>query len=131
MKGTLTAILVLSLARAVSAHHTVADTFDVSKAVPLNGVITSVQWQNPHVIYGVLVTAMNGTPVQWTVESRHPDGMRRAGVAPDTFEAGDTVMMNVLLARDGSPRAATVSLILPDGRTVRVCTVTNDRCPEP
>jgi hypothetical protein len=35
----------------------------------------------------------------------------------------------VFLARDGSHRAATVSVTLADGRTIRVCTVTNDACP--
>jgi hypothetical protein len=34
-----------------------------------------------------------------------------------------------MLARDGSHHAATASVILPDGRTVRVCTVTNGACP--
>lgn len=47
----------------------------------------------------------------------------------DTIKAGDRVTMNVLLAKDGSHHAATASVVLADGRTVRLCTVTNNACP--
>ena len=55
--------------------------------------------------------------------------MRRDGIQPDTIKIGDTVTMNALVALDGSHRAATASMILPDGRAVRVCSVTNNACP--
>jgi hypothetical protein len=55
--------------------------------------------------------------------------MRRDGINMDTIQVGDAVTMNVLLARDGSHHAATASVTLPNGRTVRICTVTNDACP--
>jgi len=115
-------------APAALAHHTVALTHDVSHTVALTGTVTGIQWQNPHVIYHLAVPT-EGAVVDWEIESRHLQGMRQDGIDMDTIRVGDTVTMNVLLARDGSHHAATASVILADGRTVRLCTVTENRCP--
>jgi hypothetical protein len=125
------AFLLVALAAAVPAlaHHTVAYTHDISKSVTLTGVVTSVEWKNPHVIYHLAVAGPDGAPVDWEIESRHLQGMRRDGIDMDTIQVGDTVTMNVLLARDGSHHAATASVTLPNGRTVRICTVTDNACP--
>jgi len=116
-------------APASSAHHTVALTHDITHTVALMGRVTSIRWQNPHVVYHLAVADANGGVVDWEIESRHVQGMRQDGVDVDTIKVGDLVTMNVLLALDGSHHAATASVILPDGRTVRLCTVTDNRCP--
>ena len=112
-----------------SAHHTVAYTFDVRRLVPLTGTVTSVEWKYPHVIYHLAVPDTNRTQIDWQIESRHPQGMHLDGVEQDAIKAGDHVTMNVMLARDGSHRAATASIVLADGRTMAVCTVTYNACP--
>jgi len=114
---------------AASAHHTVANTVNVGKLVSLTGTVTAVEWKYPHVVYHLTVSDPNGTAIDWEIESRHPQGMHRDGVEQDTVKAGDRVTMNVMLARDGSHHAATVSIALADGRTLSVCTVTNGACP--
>lgn len=111
------------------AHHTVANSYDVSRTVVLKGVVMSVMWTNPHVIYHLAVPGADGSPVDWAIESRHLQGMRDDGIDRDTIMVGDTIAMNVLVALDGSHRAATASVTLAEGRTVRVCTVTNNKCP--
>ena len=125
----LVAVVVALSAVPGMAHHPVAYTFDVSKAVPLTGTVTAVDWKNPHVIYHVAVPDASGANTEWEIESRHLQGMRRAGVEPDTIKAGDRVTMNVMVSRDGSHHAATKSIQLADGRTLDVCTVTNNACP--
>ena len=60
---------------------------------------------------------------------RHLQGMRQDGINMDTIQVGDAVTMKVFLARDGSHHAATASVTLPNGRTVRICTVTDNACP--
>ncbi len=119
----------VSVVPSALAHHTVANSYDVSKIVVLKGVVTSVLWANPHVVYHLAVRGGDGSPVDWAIESRHLQGMRDDGVERDTITVGDTVTMNALVALDGSHRAATASMILPNGRAVRVCTVTYDKCP--
>ena len=126
------ALLLVALPAAgprVLAHHTVANTHDITRSVALTGVVTSVEWKNPHVIYHLAVAGPAGAPVDWEIESRHLQGMQRDGINMDTIQVGDAVTMNVLLARDGSHHAATASVTLPNGRTVRICTVTNNACP--
>lgn len=132
MRIPVATLLLVAFAAAVPpvlAHHTVANTHDITRSVALMGVVTSVEWKNPHVIYHLAVAAPVGAPVDWEIESRHLQGMRRDGIDMDTIQVGDTVTMNVLLARDGSHHAATASVTLPNGRTVRMCTVTNNACP--
>jgi hypothetical protein len=126
------ALLLVALAVAVPrvlAHHTVANTHDITSSVALTGVVTSVEWKNPHVIYHLAVAGPAGVPVDWEIESRHLQGMRQDGIAMDTIQVGDAVTMHVMLARDGSHHAATASVTLPNGRTVRICTATNNSCP--
>ncbi len=111
------------------AHHTVANTFDVKKLVSVTGTVTSIDWKYPHVIYHIAVPDTGGGAVEWEIESRHPQGMQRAGIDKETIKAGDRVTMNVMLARDGSRHAATASIVLANGRVLDACTVTNNACP--
>ena len=125
-------LLLVSLAAPVPrllAHHTVANTHDITRSVELMGVVTSVDWKNPHVVYHLAVAGVAGAPVDWEIESRHLQGMRQNGINMDTIQVGDAVTMTVVLARDGSHHAATISVTLPNGRTIRLCTVTNNACP--
>jgi hypothetical protein len=129
-RGLSIALFCVVLAGSVlQAHHTVSLTHDISHTVALTGTVTEILWQNPHVIYHVAVPDAQGTPVDWEIESRHVNGMHLDGVERDTIKIGDTVTMNVMLAKDGTHHAATASVVLADGRTVRVCTVTENRCP--
>src|SRR3954468_17595059 len=116
-------------ASVIGAHHTVARTHDISHTVALIGRVTEIQWQNPHVIYHLAVADTHGSLVDWAIESLLLQGMHRDGIEMDTIKVGDTVTMNFLLALDGSHHGATASVTLADGRTVRLCTVTDNRCP--
>ena len=124
-------ILQITVGIPIRAHHTVANDFDIAKSVTLTGTVTAVEWENPHVIYRLAVLDAGGVTVNWEIESRHLQGMRRAGIQPDTIKVGKTITMNVMLARDGSHRAATASVVLSGGRAVELCTVTNGACPQP
>lgn len=131
MKSRLAVVLACAMLGATPAwaHHTVARSFDVSHSVALTGIVTSIAWQYPHVIYHLAARGEPALSGDWEIESRHPQGMHMDGIEMDTIKVGDVVTMNVLVALDGSHRAATVSVRLTDGRTVRICTVTENRCP--
>jgi hypothetical protein len=131
MKKITCLALVLQMTAAIPAlaHHTVAYSFDISKLVALTGTVTAVEWKNPHVVYRLAVPDANGVIVNWEIESRHLQGMRRAGIEPDTIRVGESITMNVMVARDASHRAATASVVLPTGSTVTLCTVTDGACP--
>ena len=123
-------VLVVAPAARARAHHTVANTVDISRLVSLAGRVTSIEWKNPHVIYHLAVPNPGVAGwVDWEIESRHVQGMRMAGIDEGTIKVGDRLTMNVMLAKDGSHHAATASVVLPDGRKIDLCTVTNHACP--
>jgi hypothetical protein len=101
----------------ISAHHTVAAVYDAAKTVTLSGVVTQVDWQFPHIIFHMDVKNADGSTTTWDVETVNPQGMRRHGLTEDFVKAGDTVSMDVLLAKDGTRHAALETITTPTGTT--------------
>jgi len=102
----------------VFAHHSFAAEFDGTKEITLTGVVTKVDWVNPHAWVYVDVKASDGTVVNWGLESGAPNALYRAGWRKDDLKAGDTVTFSAFLAKDGSHTAAARQVTLPDGRKV-------------
>jgi len=104
--------LVLS-AVPLSAHHNIAAIYDAEKPVPLNGIVTAVQWRNPHVLVFVDVKDGAGNVVNWKVEWMPALVIFRQGFSRDSLHAGDTINMTACLAKDGSHTAAAQFVTLP------------------
>jgi uncharacterized protein DUF6152 len=117
MKNSSAALIALSLTvpASLSAHHTISAVYDTSKVVALKGVVTEVDWQNPHVILHLDVKNADGSTVRWDVETWHLQGMRRRGLNQNFVKAGDPVDMTVFIAKDGTQKAELESIALPTG----------------
>jgi hypothetical protein len=102
----------------VFAHHSFAAEFDGNKQINFTGVVTKVDWVNPHAWVYVDVKADDGTVVNWALESGAPNALYRAGWRKDDLKVGDTVTFSAFLAKDGSHTAAARQVTLPDGRKV-------------
>jgi hypothetical protein len=114
--GVTTAACVVLLGGAVTtAHHSFAAEFDADKRVTLDGVITKVEWTNPHTYFFVEVTE-GGTPTTWAVEGGAPNALYRAGWKPTSLKAGDRVTIVGSRAKNGSNLVNAISFALPDGR---------------
>jgi len=100
------------------AHHSFAAEFDGNKKVTLTGVVTKVDWVNPHAYIYVDVKGEDGAVVNWAIESGAPNVLYRQGWRKDDLKAGDSVTLEAFLAKDGSHTAAAMSVKLPDGRRV-------------
>src|SRR5262245_6809258 len=116
--GTLSAgLIMLSLTGTATAHHPIEDTYDLSKTVTLNGVISRVEWVNPHARLYVDVRRGDGTTMTWLVELGPPNTYRRKGLEIGALTAGAPVVVDAWPARDGSQSGSIRALMLSDGRT--------------
>jgi hypothetical protein len=85
-------------------HHSFAAEFDASKPFKFTGVVTKVEWQNPHTFFYIDVTdEQTGKVVNWAMEMGSPNGLMRSGWTRNTLKIGDRITVEGSLARDGTP----------------------------
>ncbi len=110
--GVIACALMLSGAQA-SAHHSFAAEFDADKPITLTGIVTKVEWTNPHVWFYINVKdPKTGEVTNWGAEMGPPHGLQRRGWRQNTMKIGDEVTVVGSLAKNGSKRmnASTVTL---------------------
>lgn len=100
------------------AHHSFGSEFDESKPVTIEGVVTRVDWENPHVHYYVDVKQSDGTVVNWSCETGGPKRLERRGWMRDSLKPGDKVVVHAFPSKDGSHSADGRKVTLADGRTI-------------
>jgi hypothetical protein len=100
------------------AHHSFAAEYDTKAPVALKGVVTKIEWTNPHIYYYVDVKDESGNVANWAFEGYPPNTLRRIGFSRDLLKVGDTVNVTGWAARDGSKRAASRELTLSDGHKI-------------
>jgi hypothetical protein len=86
----------------VLAHHSFAAEFDASKALTLKGIVTKIEWQNPHTYFYLDVAAADGKVVNWGMEMGSPNGLMRQGWTRNTLKVGDAVTVEGSAAKDGT-----------------------------
>lgn len=98
-----------------AAHHSFTAVYDAAKPVTLTGVVTSVEWMNPHAHFFLDVTNERGVVESWDFELNSPNGLMRLGWTRKSLSTGDTVTVEGFLARDGSRRVNTRTVTRADG----------------
>jgi hypothetical protein len=113
-------LLLLALlwaAQPVVAHHSFGVNFDATKPVTLTGIVTKIDWRNPHTHLYLDVKDDAGRVVTWTLEGYPPNVLARTGWTRDvTVKIGDTMSIYGWRARDGSPYAHMREATLADGK---------------
>jgi hypothetical protein len=96
----------------VAAHHSFSAEFDAQKPVKLTGIVTKVEWTNPHVWFYVNVKDEKGQVVNWGAEMGPPHGLQRNGWRRDTLKIGEEVTVEGSMAKNGTKRmnARTVTM---------------------
>ncbi len=98
------------------AHHAFSAEFDGNKPILLKGVITKMEWVNPHAWINIEVKKPDGTVEKWMIEGGTPNTLIRRGLKKADVPAGTEVVVDGYRAKDGSNRANGKNLTLPDGR---------------
>lgn len=100
----------------VHAHHAFAAEFDRDKPIALTGVLTKVQWVNPHSWIYVDVKGPDGKVTNWAFEFGAPNALLRRGLRRSDFPVGLEVKVEGFLAKNGQPVANASNVTLADGR---------------
>jgi hypothetical protein len=114
--GVFSGGLLAALAAPVVAHHSFAAEFDINRPIKLDGVVTKMQFSNPHSWLHIEVTTATGEKQQWAVEGGAPSALLRRGWTRDTLPPGTKVTVQGFMSKDGTLRANARDIIFPDGR---------------
>jgi hypothetical protein len=86
------------------AHHSVAGQFDSTKRTTITGVVSKVDWINPHVYVHMDVADEKGEITTWRLESLPTAMLRKAGLTSEMIKGGGQKVTAVaILARNGTP----------------------------
>jgi len=100
------------------AHHSFA-MFDKAKRVTLEGVVSKVEWANPHVYVFIDVPDGKGSHAQYSLECKSPNMLTRLGWKPNTLKVGDAVSAEVFLLKSGAPGGLLDAVKLRNGVRIK------------
>ena len=98
------------------AHHAFTAEFDATKPVAMRGIVTKVEWINPHSWIHVDVKEDNGQVVNWAFELGAPNALFRRGWRKDSIGPGIEVMITGFRGKSGRPIANGRTIKFADGR---------------
>lgn len=99
------------------AHHSLTAEFDTRKTLVLTGVVSHVQWANPHIYVDLDVTDASGKVATWHLECVPVAMARKAGMGMKSLlDNGERVTVDAFPARDGTAHLGYLAKITyPDG----------------
>jgi hypothetical protein len=119
-------IFLLMPSIALPGHHATATDFDISKTIRLKGVISKLNWANPHAHVWIEVKGERGAAEHWDVELASPGGIIVSGLSREMLIPGTTITIlgypsKANLSSDAShdPAVCATQLMLEDGTTAQ------------
>lgn len=115
-KLLLAGVAALLAAIPLAAHHSFAAEYDASSLITLTGVVSKVEWTNPHAYIYVDVKDESGKVTTWGMEGYPPNTLTRTGFTRHIVKEGDTITITGYKARDNATRAAAREVTTADGK---------------
>ncbi|MEP6963440.1 MAG: DUF6152 family protein [Acidobacteriota bacterium] len=101
------------------AHHSFEAEYDFNKTMKITGVVTKMDWMNPHAHFYVDVKGADGKVVNWNMELGAIPVLLKQGWRKDSLKTGDAVTVEGYLPKDGTRAMGNARrVVLPDGRQV-------------
>lgn len=98
-----TLLFLAAFAVPMGAHHSISAEFDAAKHVSLTGVVSNVDWMNPHSYVFVDVQDVGTRKARtWACELSSPNELARRGFTRESLKVGQNVRVAGSRAKDGS-----------------------------
>ncbi len=110
-------LLGLTFTGPVAAHHGFG-SFDLGSDIELTGVVTDLDWVNPHAWLYMEVTRENGEVASYRCEMRAATVLRRSGWSPDMFPIGEQVTISGSPDRNDAESCYVSTVIFADGGSI-------------
>jgi hypothetical protein len=122
MKANLavTGALFLALTSAALAHHAYTAEFDTTKPIKLSGVLTKVEWSNPHIWLYLDVKDDTGKVTNWGFSASPPGMLTRRGITKNSLKLGDVLTISGHRAKDGSNNSSGNVVTFADGHDAMI-----------
>lgn len=114
----------------VWGHHAFTAEFDINKPVRLQGVVTQMEWINPHSWIHIDVKNPDGAVTNWMVEGGSPNILLRRGFTKQSLEPGTEIIVEGYQAKTGDKRANGSNITFKDGRRLFIGGSSPDAPPE-
>jgi hypothetical protein len=99
------------LAAPVLAHHGFETEYDNNKTITATGVVSKIEWTNPHMHLYVDVTDGSGKLTTYNLELTSPNAIQRQGWNKNDLVAGEKVTFKAHAGKVVEERAALDSLV--------------------
>ena len=87
------------VATPVVAHHSFAAEYDAARPVVLKGVVTRIEWTNPHAHCFVETKDDTGSVTNWKLELASPNVLVQLGWRANSLKVGDDVAIEGAMAK--------------------------------
>jgi hypothetical protein len=121
--GLVFALLLAAAAAPASAHHAFAVEFDAKNCADVTGILTKVNYENPHAYLFMNVKGASGQTEEATFQLSSTSNLRRGGATPAVLNASlnKEVVIRGCGSRNGEKNRYAASFIkLADGTVQRL-----------
>ena len=130
IERTLIASSLLLMASHAASHHNWSAIYDVDSDMEIEGVISSIQWRNPHVRVSFTVDEGTADEKVYTTESNSVASLTRMNVTEDVLAVGTRVRVAGYRSRSRDDDIFMNHLLLPDNREVIFLRTAESRWPD-